>query len=164
MSTWTEAMDKHKVGRMMVIDGKMCVKMWNTYAPLQELLQDKAKLHVVAWMGRPGVVDFVKRLEFEHYPPLSAKNDLFEAAIVNWPDDEPMMRWYVLSFPREDRPQVEALAKECGLRFADGIPTLLQGDALEPMFFPMRGDNVWSLESIPESADEQARRRGQGWG
>jgi hypothetical protein len=137
----------------------------NEYAELQKMTADQTRFFVVTMLTRPGATAFSERLENTLYPPGTPKNELFQITIVRWPDDDPVPGdWCVLSFPIADRPAAEKIANECGLRFADGVPTILPG----PLWFPMSGANVWTLESRPSgdipSPDERARRGGMGWG
>jgi len=145
-------------------DGKIYAEPCNSYIPLEVLAGDTAMFYVVGATFRPGVVEFSTRLEHEHYRPGTPKNSKYRLIIVNWPLDEWKVRWYVIGFPVEDRHTAERVAKECGLRFADGVPLLI-GDRKQE-FFPMQSKNVWNLENIEgwtpanwEEKMENERRR-----
>ena len=103
------------------------------------------RLYLIALLIRPGVASFTTKLEFEHFPPLSAKNDELDVYILEWFD----LPWTVVSIPMNQRSVAESVAAEVGLRFTDGIP-LMFGDGKEE-FFPLSGSNVFSLENIPGS-------------
>ena len=112
---------------------------------LQNVANDPTKFSVIGDVCRPGVRLFMVRLEYIYYPPLTEANKLFDVFMVEWPRDTPF-GWAVLTFPIEDREKAELLAKETGLRFANGVPTLL-GDGIQ--VFPMQGERVWTLENTP---------------
>jgi|SRR6516225_3740662 hypothetical protein len=127
-------------------DGSVYAEPCDSYIPLEVLAGDRNVFYVIGACFRPGVVVFATRLEHEHYRPGSGKNCKYRLVIVNWPLDEWKIHWYVVGFPIEDRHTAEALAKECGLRFADGVPCMLSQGKHE--FFPMDGPNVYNLENI----------------
>jgi hypothetical protein len=103
------------------------------------------RLHLIVDMNRLGACLFNVKMEYTYFPPRSGKNHLFEMSILTWPENGFM--WAVSSFPIEFRPQAEALANECGLRLADGIPTAFTDKGASR--FPLDGETVFTLENIP---------------
>jgi hypothetical protein len=95
---------------------------------------------------RPNFQKFMVALEHKHYSPdFQALNDKFGLALVNFEG----MIFGVITIPAGDRPKAEEIAKECGLRFADGTPVVI--GPLGPMQFPVRGPSAWSVESVAGS-------------
>jgi len=107
---------------------------------------DISKLHLILDMQRIGGNLFCVKLEYTYFPPRSGRNKLFDMALLQWPNGDFALKWAVLSFPLEYRPQAEALAKECGLRIADGVPHVF--DAAGAHCFPLDGETVFTLENI----------------
>lgn len=114
---------------------------------LQRMADDPTKFHVISQMHRPGVRLFACKLEYTYYPPRSGKNYKFEMSLLKWPEDFPML-WAIMTVPIEDRPYVEEIAAQCGLKLANGIPLVLGGG--KEQWFPMKSDRVWSLENTPD--------------
>ena len=106
------------------------------------------RYNIVCDLQRLGAMLFMTRLEYEHFPPDTEKNNIFDFIIVQWPDDF-KMNWAVVSVPIEYKPYVYSIATECGLRVADGVPTILGGDNIQT--FPLNGPNVFTLENISTS-------------
>ena len=107
--------------------------------------KDSSKLHLIVDMSRIGAGLFNVKIEYTYFPPRSGRNYLYEMTLMRWPDNQYGV-WAVSSFPIEFKPQAEAIAKECGLRIANGIPTIFEeGVALQ---FPMDGSTVFTLENI----------------
>ena len=109
--------------------------------------EDNNKLHLISQMGRHGVSLFMVKMEYAYFPPRTAKNDLFEMVLLEWPEKN-SLHWSIASFPIEFRAEAEKFAKECGLKFADGIPTLFGPDESIKQF-PLDGKTVFTLENIP---------------
>jgi len=109
--------------------------------------KDTSKLHLIVDMNRIGGKLFNVKMEYTYFAPRSGKNYLYEMVLMKWPDPSfaPFM-WSICSFPISFRPQAEALAKECGLRLANGIPTIFMGDGAH--HFPLDGETVFTLENI----------------
>lgn len=106
---------------------------------------DTSKLHLILDISRIGGTLFGVKMEYTYFPPRSGLNHLFEMAILKWPKDFSMM-WSIMSFPIEFKPQAEAIAEECGLRLADGVPNMIGGN--EVQVFPLNGETVFTLENI----------------
>lgn len=106
--------------------------------------KDTSNLHLILDMSRIGGNLFSVRLEYTYFAPRSGRNGLFNMVLMKWPRNG--MMWAILSFPIEYRPQAEALAKECGLRIANGVPHVFDGDGAHT--FPIDGETVFTLENI----------------
>lgn len=114
-------------------------------AALNKKGKDKDKLHLIMEMSRIGGGLFMVKLEYTHFPPRTEKNKLFEMALMEWPSKE-SLRWAIVSIPIEYKPDALKIAAECGLRFADGIPTLFgEGKAQQ---FPLDGETVFTIENM----------------
>jgi hypothetical protein len=123
---------------------------------LPDLGLDESRLHLIVDMSRVKSNLFATKMEYTYFPPRSGKNWQFEMVIIKWPmfGDDPLTKLFapppmlfaVMSFPIEYRPQADAFAKECGLRIADGIPTVISGGVIE--HFPLNGKTVFTLENI----------------
>lgn len=109
--------------------------------------KDTTKLHLIVDMNRIGGKLFNVKMEYTFFAPRSGKNYLYEMVLMKWPDPSfAQFLWAICSFPIEFRPQAEAVAKECGLRLANGIPTIFDQDGAH--HFPLDGETVFTLENI----------------
>jgi hypothetical protein len=115
------------------------------FSKLIELGKDTSKLHLIVDMQRIGAGLFNVKMEYTHFPPRSEKNTLFEMVMLRWPTQNDFL-WAVSSFPIEYRSKAEEIAKECGLRIADGIPTVFNFDGAHQ--FPLSGSTAFTLENI----------------
>lgn len=115
------------------------------FSKLIELGKDTSKLHLIVDMQRIGASLFNVKMEYTHFPPRSDKNKLFDMCMLKWPTKDDFL-WSVASIPIEYRSIAEELAKECGLRLADGIPTIFNQDGAYQ--FPLTGSTVFTLENI----------------
>jgi protein-tyrosine-phosphatase len=107
--------------------------------------KDTSKLHLIVDMHRIGAGLFNVYMEYTYFAPRSGKNHLFELVLMKWPDAKSFM-WSICSFPIDYRPQAEAMAKECGLRLADGVPTIFDENGAHQ--FTLEGPTVFTLENI----------------
>lgn len=116
-----------------------------TLEDVAEFVRDPRNVHYIGMLmpPRPGVRLFSTRLEYEHYVPETVRNELFKIALINWED----IIWILVSIPKEDAPLAEKIAEECGLRFADGVPTIFASEGLTQ--FPVNEPNLFTLENIP---------------
>jgi hypothetical protein len=107
--------------------------------------EETNKLHLIVDMSRIGAGLFNVKMEYTYFAPRSGRNNLFELVLMKWPKPNALF-WSICSFPIEYRPQAELVAKECGLRLADGIPTIFDSDGAHQ--FPLDGPTVYTLENI----------------
>lgn len=115
---------------------------------------------------RPYVCLYSLLLEHRHYEPhVKERNDLFQVWIVRWQDID----WQLIAIPVQDRPLAEAVAREVGLRFANGTPTLIVqagkvsavgstriSPTMDAIRFPFDTPNVYTLENRPAPTDWRA--------
>ena len=99
---------------------------------LTELLGLEDYTHVLGMCipKRPGVEDFVKDLEYTLFPPDDPLNEKFYCNLIEWsPDGADFKVGFVLvSFPSSYREAAENMAREHGLRFANGVPLCIPGN------------------------------------
>ena len=103
-------------------------------------------IYFVSLLDRPGAKLFNTQLEFENFPPDKSLNNLFVFGLVKWENQT----WVVSGIPVEYRTIAEQVAKDAGLRIADGVPTLAMDGKLVSQF-PLNKSNVYTLENTPES-------------
>jgi len=115
---------------------------------LREMTKDESRFFIIGMLIpiRIGVGLFGSILEYRHYPPDTPKNDLFQLVMVKWEE----MIWGVMSIPIEDKVYVEWIAKECGLRLTDGIPSIIDASEEKGLrFFPVTdSERIMTLEYI----------------
>lgn len=115
---------------------------------LREMTRDETKFFIIGMLVpiRIGVGLFGSLLEYRHYPPRTLKNDWFQLVLVNWEH----MIWGIMSIPIKDKVLAEEIAKECGLRLADGIPSVIDPTESEgAKFFPVTdSERILTLEYI----------------
>lgn len=95
---------------------------------------------------RPGVLLFFTMLEHVYFPPDTAKNSQFTLAYFEWSHG----LWVVSSIPIKYKLHGKAIAKKCGIRIADGVPTEPTLDSLERIvlnYFPINRSNAFALEN-----------------
>jgi hypothetical protein len=118
---------------------------------LREMTRDETKFFIIGMLMpiRIGVGLFGSLLEYRHYPPGTLKNDWFQLVLVNWEH----MIWGIMSIPIKDKVLAERIAQECGLRLADGVPSVI--NPAEPegvIFFPVTdSERILTLEYIDSS-------------
>lgn len=102
-------------------------------------------VHFVGMMNppRPGVSECITLLEHTYYKPNTPRNELFIMRIVEWAN----MVWVIISIPTEERSFMEQIADSCGLRIANGTPTIIDGKGVRQ--FPANNERVFTLENKP---------------
>lgn len=96
-----------------------------------KIITNQDELHLIGFNERLGFMLFMVRMEYEFFAPRSGRNDLFKILVCKWPED---MNFFVISIPIGYKEQAETLAAECGLKFSDGMPCMIQSDG--SYFFP----------------------------
>jgi hypothetical protein len=91
---------------------------------------------------RTGGLAFLTFLEHRHFTPVPLPRDDFELAEIHWEETV----FAVCLIPASMRPAAEQIARELGLRFADGVPHVFtaQGD----QHFPIDLPNLFTVENI----------------
>lgn len=100
---------------------------------------------------RPGVRLCITKLEHEHYPPGSDLNNDFFMRLRKWED----ILWAIVSIPKNDIEIMQNVAKETGLKIADGLPCIISSGKMKR--FPIKNSkNVFTLEN---STDHPIHKR-----
>jgi hypothetical protein len=138
------------------------VHAFESFDELRQMTEKPGRFYFTVMASRPWVKLFVTKLEHEQYPPRTEKNTLFEFMMVKWPDDDPIL-WFVCGIPAEDRPVAERYAQELGLRFADGVPSIIQSGS--QIFFPVdpQNPNIWNLENDTRRSTQDGQHRRSGF-
>lgn len=92
---------------------------------------------------RIGAAAFIAFLEHRYFTPVPLPRDDFELAEVFWEE----MVIFILVIPGSYRAQAETIARELGLRFANGVPHVFSGAG--ERHFPVDVPNLFTLENIP---------------
>ena len=110
------------------------------------ITDDKNSIYLVGMIRppRPGVRSFFQKLEYSYFPPGTDKNDDFTFAFVEWEGTI----WSVAGIPRDYFEIAKEIAKEFKVRIAGGIPNMVSEGKV--IFFPIDGDNVFTLENTPD--------------
>lgn len=109
---------------------------------LEELSADDRWFHVACLIMSPTTGPYVHKLEFDHYPPQTKRNDEFHLRYFKWQE----LLWNIVTVPIADREICFRVAEEVGIRLQNGIPVILSGNT-SPAVFPLRGDHVWTIEN-----------------
>ena len=96
---------------------------------------------------RPGVLLFSVKLEYSYFPPNTQKNEEYRLHMINWED----MTWSMISIPEEYSHMAHGVADEVGVRIADGIPHTSTDGLKTLRAFPIKGNNVFTIENVKES-------------
>lgn len=115
-----------------------------TARALQEIVTDPTKISYVVLLDRLGAYECIVRLEYTHYQPKTDRNDLFGLVLVQWQG----VHWAIITIPKEEAPLMQEVADQCGLRVANGVPTMIGGGGIAR--FPVDGDNIFTLENKPD--------------
>jgi hypothetical protein len=96
---------------------------------------------------RAGAQLFFTMLEYMYFEPGTSKNSQFIMAYFEWID----CLWVVTSIPVKYKIHAKAIARKCGVRIADGVPTELSVDKdtkqMKANYFPVKGKNAFNLEN-----------------
>ena len=85
------------------------------------ILRGDGRVHIAAHMDRIGAAALFAAVEWYWYAPNTSRNRFYDISLCEWRD----MRWAVMSFPAGRLHAVQRLAKQIGLRIADGPPIML---------------------------------------
>ncbi len=100
------------------------------------------RFYVAVLSGRWGGAAFNHFVEYTIFKPNTAANSLFNCYCVRWQD----LTYYIAEVPLEYQETLKKMARVIGMKICDGIPTYLSG-GVNPEYFPLSGDNVWTLEN-----------------
>ena len=87
-----------------------------------EFLKFKDNIHLVSMTTRPGSYALISAIEWFWFSPKKNLNHLFNLTIVRWEG----LDWLVVSIPKHKLQAVKRLAKQLGMRIADGVPSLIR--------------------------------------
>ena len=109
-------------------------------------IQNPAYIHLLGSVSprRAGVLLFMVRLEYLHFPPGTESNNDFQLLMIKWED----MVWAAIRIPKEKMEIAKTVAEETGIRIADGIPTVISTTRSQQIV-PGNAMNVFALENIP---------------
>lgn len=113
---------------------------------MQEAVKDDNYLFYVGMVqpARPGFTEFITYVEYEHYTPGTDRAEFYNLWMFRWSG----MFWAMIGVPLVDESLIQKSADLCGLRIADGIPTILGGENSER--FPVSRFNVYTMENHPD--------------
>jgi hypothetical protein len=119
-----------------------------SYEQIAGLSENKDYFYVVSMLDRPGANLFAVSLEYRYFQPGTVINNSFQMRLVKWPCMDSLL-WYIITVPISYKEICFSVAQECKMRLADGVPFILASDREE--WFPLRGDNVYTLENQSDS-------------
>jgi hypothetical protein len=127
-------------GRIVIVgDGEFSYETEDEFC---HFASDNRLTHFVCMAMRPGFEELSAKLEHTHYKPLTVRNNLMHMRALLWND----IVWFVVSIPTEEKHLLEEVAGSCGMRVANGVPTMF-GHGCR-MQFPINGNNVFALENV----------------
>lgn len=98
-------------------------------------------VHCVSMVTRPHLYEFMRDLEWTHYPPDGPRNDEFQVRLMRWGG----LHWALVSVPASDKHLMEEAAARHGLRLAEGSSIIMaSGDGVERL--PWAGAHVFPLQ------------------
>jgi hypothetical protein len=104
------------------------------------------RVNYVIMMMRINAVLFVTKLEYEHFKPGTVKNKDFLLFDFMWQG----LAFIVISIPIRDMEKAYIVAKETGLRIADGIPRMFGGG--ENTSFPLKSKNIMKISFMNQKS------------
>lgn len=112
---------------------------------LQEFVKNERFVHYIGMFlpPRPGVMEWMASVEERHFQPGTGRNELFIVRFIKWNG----LVWIMTSIPIEDKKLVEGIAKECGLRIANGVPMMFTPDNTHA--FPVNNERIFTFENLP---------------
>lgn len=105
-------------------------------------VQNDAYIHFVCMKNRLGTEELTTKLEFTHYKPQTARNDLMVLRVLLWSG----IVWFVISIPASEKYLMEEVVSLCGMRIVNGVPTIFEEGKISQ--FPIKSDNVFTLENV----------------
>jgi hypothetical protein len=104
-----------------------------------EFLKYKDNIHLVTMTTRPGSFALITAIEWFWFSPRKNLNHLFNLTLIKWEG----LDWLVVSIPKYKLQEVKKLAKQLGMRIANGVPTMIR--YIEPGEKP---DRTWDGAGI----------------
>jgi hypothetical protein len=121
------------------------LEMYDHGAMLAFMAERRAATWIIGMVThRPGVLLAAVAIEYLLYAPGTEANDSYDIIGTRWEDEH----WLIVGVPRRDRTRWRPVFRACGLRVADGTPTMLTVERGEPKatYFPAHGRNCFALE------------------
>jgi hypothetical protein len=79
------------------------------------------RVFLISHVSRIGISAFCAAIEWYWYPPNTSRNRFFDVYAANWHG----MKWIIIALPIGRLPATQRLAKQLGLRIADGSPVIM---------------------------------------
>lgn len=86
-----------------------------------QIVKKDGRVHLVAHAQRVGLEAFNAAIEWYWYQPHTSRSRFYDISVTDWHETI----WTVTSFPDGRLPAVRRLAKQLGLRIADGPPVMM---------------------------------------
>lgn len=112
---------------------------------IEDVSVDSSIFYVACWMHRADRVN----MYFEHLRAHHYKETGFKVGMLKWENTA----YAVVEVPLADKKILEAAALECGMQLDDGTPVFIGRGEKEAVYFPLQGDNVWTLVDSPQNED-----------
>lgn len=105
---------------------------------------DPNKFYVTTNARRWGAQAFCVEIEFKHFHPSKPElNSQFDCNCIEFFGE----LFFVIGVPKGYQKTVEKIASAIGMKVCNGIPTVMGKNDGDRIFFPLQGDNVWTLEN-----------------
>lgn len=117
-------------------------------------------IYIICHLHRLGAATFLTRMEHEHYPPTTDRNDDFTVFHIFYNK----LPYYIIEMPAKDYPFVLPLAVECGLRPVPGQPQAVGDDRFNlkcPDFSCFTLENKDPIEQDATSAAYKAQLKAE---
>jgi hypothetical protein len=101
--------------------------------------------YLVSHVERVGVAAFIAAIEWYWYSPNTSRNHLFDVYGAEWHN----MHWLITAFPSGRLPAVRHLAKQLGLRIANGPPVMLGRRGALLIQVSSRPSHLTDLQDVP---------------
>lgn len=99
-------------------------------------------IHYIGLVMRHGMMKFATRLEWEHFEPMTEKNDAYHITLSNWQG----LVICIISVPMQYKAAADTIAAECGLDPKEGL--LITYNENGEHVFPLSGSNVFPMEYV----------------
>ena len=86
-----------------------------------QILRNDGRVHIASGTQRIGAAALFAAVEWYWYTPGTPRNRFYDIALCEWRN----LRWAVMSFPKGRLHATQRLAKQIGLRIADGPPIMM---------------------------------------
>jgi hypothetical protein len=136
-----------------------------TLEVIKEVTSNPDLITYISMEGRIGLSRFMIELEYLHFKPGTMLNTDLSLALMKWPDDEPQMRWYILTIPKSYKEVADELADKAMLSVKEpGSTFMILGGKAGQQEFPISGPNIFMLEGksgSPQYGSLEERRKAE---